>query len=92
MYAVGEANKKLKLTDILKELQNERSGRYKYLIEHFGEYTQPDQSIVLSLKTHFKTDNQANISKLKAQTFIPKKKTLKTLWPLFMDGVQLPQG
>ena len=20
------------------------------------------------------------------------KKTLKTLWPLFMDGVQLPQG
>ena len=24
---------------------------------------------------------------------IPPKKTLKkTLWPLFMDGVQLPQG
>ena len=21
-----------------------------------------------------------------------KRKTLKTLWPLFMDGVQLPQG
>ena len=26
------------------------------------------------------------------KTFFKKKKTLKTLWPLFMDGVQLPQG
>ena len=25
-------------------------------------------------------------------TTVPLKKTLKTLWPLFMDGVQLPQG
>ena len=29
---------------------------------------------------------------LTTQSFEPNKKPLKTLWPLFMDGVQLPQG
>ena len=31
-------------------------------------------------------------SSFKLEKFEVKKKLLKTLWPLFIDGVQLPQG
>ena len=61
MYAVEEANEKLKLTEILEELRNKGSDRNKHQIEHFSQsipntsnqtkYTQsPDQSIVVRNK------------------------------------------
>ena len=34
----------------------------------------------------------AGFSKKICNFFKKKKKKKKTLWPLFMDGVQLPQG
>ena len=87
MYAVEEANEKLKLTEILEELRNKGSDRNKHQIEHFSQsipntsnqtkYTQsPDQSIVVSEQTHCQTDNQARAStsylNARAQKFIPK--------------------
>ena len=64
MYAVEEATKKLKLTEILEELQNKGSDRNKHHIEHFNQSItdgskqtkstqRPDQSIVVSKQTHF---------------------------------------
>ena len=51
---VEEANKNLKLTEILEELQNKGGNRKKYLLEHFSESIQrSDQLIVISKKTHF---------------------------------------
>lgn len=37
MYVVEEANKNLKLTEILEELQKKGGNRKKYLLEHFSE-------------------------------------------------------
>ena len=62
MYAVEEATKKLKLTEILEELQNKGSNRNKH-IEHLSQSItngskqtkstqRPDQSIVVSKQTH----------------------------------------
>ena len=43
MYVVEEASEKLKLTEILEELQNKGSNKNKHQIEHFSQSI-PDAS------------------------------------------------
>ena len=88
MYVVEEANEKLKLIEILEELQNKGSNNNKHQIEQFSQSIpdasnqtkstqKPDQSFVVSKQTYFRTDNQARVStsylNARAQTFIPKR-------------------
>lgn len=75
MYAIEEANGKLKLTvtEIPEGLQNKASNRNKRPIEYFSQSMpdasnqktscqRPDQSTVIFKQTHFRTQNQSRSS------------------------------
>lgn len=74
MYVVEEANKNLKLTEILEELQNKGGNRKKIFIRTFQWIYPKVRSVNYNFqKNTFRTDNQANTSTSKLQTFILKK-------------------
>lgn len=75
MYVVEEANKNLKLTEILEELQKKGGNRKKYLLEHFSESIQrSDQLIVISKRTHFEqTIKPTNRTDIKAANIYTEK-------------------
>ena len=72
--------------------------RYKFIrsLKHFDLETYINDFKTLPFATVYsfnEADDQLDtLNKLILSVIDKKKKKKKTLWPLFMDGVQLPQG